>query len=422
MSGADIAQLLATAQAAQRSGDGAGAKAALEAVVARDPGNAAALNSLGVLAVNAGDVRGAIAWHQRATEADPHAPVLWVNLARAWRAVPDDFEERKALDRALSIDPTTVTALVRKGELHERRGEEVEALQTWQALIASAPDASHGGMDAILAHAHSYVRTRLDSMSAAMDAGLADLRSRLGHVRRAEACVDVMLGRRRIYVNECAGVHVPFLPADEFFERDHFPWLAALEAQTDVIRDELIALLESGLPGFAPYVQQAPGTPVNKWTPLDGSTAWNACHLWQYGQPVEAAQARCPKTVAALAAVPLAHVPGRMPNVFFSLMAPGAHIPPHTGVTNMRAIIHLPLIVPAGCWFRVGGETRYWQEGQAFAFDDTIEHEAVNPSAELRAVLIFDTWNPHLSADERTVLTAALAAADAAGIGQTAFD
>ena len=33
-------------------------------------------------------------------------------------------------------------------------------------------------------------------------------------------------------------------------------------------------------------------------------------------------------------------------------------------------------------------------------FDDSIEHEARNDSGELRAVLIFDIWNPALSPAE----------------------
>ena len=74
-------------------------------------------------------------------------------------------------------------------------------------------------------------------------------------------------------------------------------------------------------------------------------------------------------------------------------------------MTNTRAIIHLPLVVPPGCEFRVGGETRAWREGEAFAFDDTIEHEAINRSEKSRLVLIFDVWNPHLSDRERALVT-----------------
>jgi aspartate beta-hydroxylase len=213
-----------------------------------------------------------------------------------------------------------------------------------------------------------------------------------------------VLGRRRVYANECHGLHYPFLPADEYFDRDHFPWLGEVEAQTDVIRDELLALLAAGNEGMVPYVRQEPGTAENKWTALDQSPDWSAFFLWKHGVRQEEACALCPQTAALLDTLPMSNIPGRSPSVFFSLLRPGAHIPPHTGVTNVRSIVHLPLIVPPECAFRVGGETRSWEEGQAFVFDDTIEHEAWNKSDALRAVLIFDVWNPHLSQSEREML------------------
>ncbi|MCR5870830.1 aspartyl/asparaginyl beta-hydroxylase domain-containing protein [Sphingomonas sp. J344] len=134
--------------------------------------------------------------------------------------------------------------------------------------------------------------------------------------------------------------------------------------------------------------------------------------LWEYGAPNQPVLDRCPRTAAVLAALPGARIPGRAPSAFFSLLKPRTRIPPHTGVTNTRAIVHLPLIVPPECGFRVGGETRSWVEGEAFAFDDTIEHEAWNDSDELRAVLIFDVWNPHLTSDEQSVIADYCALAD----------
>ena len=35
---------------------------------------------------------------------------------------------------------------------------------------------------------------------------------------------------------------------------------------------------------------------------------------------------------------------------------------------------------------------------QGLVFDDTIEHEAMNPSDALRVILIVDTWHPDLAA------------------------
>ena len=40
-------------------------------------------------------------------------------------------------------------------------------------------------------------------------------------------------------------------------------------------------------------------------------------------------------------------------------------------------------------------------------FDDTIEHEAWNTSDAPRAILIFDIWNPLLTAAERDMIRAA---------------
>ena len=111
-----------------------------------------------------------------------------------------------------------------------------------------------------------------------------------------------------------------------------------------------------------------------------------------------------------LAKAPLADVPGYAPTAFFSILDRKSHIPPHTGVTNSRLIVHLPLVVPAQCRFRVGSETREWREAEAWVFDDTIEHEAWNDSDVPRAILIFDTWHPALTRGERELIRTAVPA------------
>jgi aspartyl/asparaginyl beta-hydroxylase (cupin superfamily) len=258
----------------------------------------------------------------------------------------------------------------------------------------------------MLDHAREMVAGQRAGFAAAVDEGLDGPRKGLGAAerRRFDAAIDHALGRREIYANQPAGMHFPFLPADEFFERSHFPWLEQIESKTDVIRAELEALLADDRSAILPYVAMEPGTPANKWSPLDRKLDWGALHLWKDGRRDEAVCARVPKTAAAVEALPLSDLPGRTPTVFFSLLQPGTHLPAHTGVSNVRAIIHLPLIVPPGCAFRVGGETREWEVGRAWAFDDTIEHEAWNRSDRLRAILIFDVWNPYITEVERDLL------------------
>ena len=107
----------------------------------------------------------------------------------------------------------------------------------------------------------------------------------------------------------------------------------------------------------------------------------------------------------------MAEIGGLCPNALFSALAPHTHIPPHHGETNARFVVHLPLIVPENCLYRVGFEKRRWRVGELLVFDDTIEHEARNDSDELRVVLIFDIWNPLLSKAEREMVQAITAAA-----------
>lgn len=124
---------------------------------------------------------------------------------------------------------------------------------------------------------------------------------------------------------------------------------------------------------------------MNQWEALNRSLDWSAFFLWENGIPCEDNLKACPNTAALLERLPLLDVPARAPTAMFSILKPGAVIPPHTGVTNIRAIVHLPLVVPPECGFRVGAETREWREGVAWAFDDTIEHEAWNRSVMPRA-------------------------------------
>ena len=235
-------------------------------------------------------------------------------------------------------------------------------------------------LNAMIGHARAFVAERQQELAQAIEVNLSaalDSASERDR-RRAAAAIDLMLGRRKSFTNQCHGFFYPFLPADEFFDREHFPWLARLEAATADIREELTAILASPDPALEPYIEMPSGTPANLWSELDHSLDWSALHLWRDGERIDAVCAKAPRTAELVESLPLARIPGRAPAVFFSILKAGKTIPPHTGVTNIRSIIHLPLIVPDDCGFRVGGETRPWREGEAFAFDDTIEHEAWN--------------------------------------------
>jgi aspartate beta-hydroxylase len=402
-----VAAHIEAAVAARKQRDFAEEGRLLNAALALAPGDPRVLNARGMYALshgNAGDARTCFA---AAAAADPGEAALWMNIATACRALQDNDGEHAALESALNIDRLNFMAQLRLAELQDRTGDAVGAVITWNNVVQLAMqiDEPPPRVADALARGRQILAAHSATVAAKVDAALGERLTAIGAAgRRFKACVDHSVGRRAIFQNECAGVYYPFLPADEFFDRDHFPWFAEIEANTDAIRAEVLAILANRSDAIRPYVQMEKGGPATKWSGLDGSLDWSACFLWEYGVRNDAVCALCPETAAALERLPQNHIPGKAPSAFFSVLKPGAHIPPHTGVTNTRAIIHLPLVVPSGCRFRVGGETREWREGEAFAFDDTIQHEAWNDSDQVRIVLIFDVWNPHLTAEEQALL------------------
>lgn len=403
----NIEETLASAAQARQRGDAAGERDILDAALRHGASDPRLHNARGMRALTDQDFGAARASFAAASAADPTEPALLLNLATACRGAGDDQGERRALQAALDIDRRHFIALLRTAELHERLDEAVAAAQAWSHVVqlASAMTERPPRVEEALRHGQAFIAQHNGELAVAVEAELGAQMAKMGPAaRRFSACIDHCLGRRRIYRNECAGLYYPFLPADEFFDRAHFPWFAELEARSDAIRGEALALLAGGNAAIRPYVRQDAGTPENKWSALDNSLDWSACFLWEYGVKNDAVCALCPETAAALDAIPQNRVPGKAPSAFFSILKPGAHIPAHTGVTNTRAIVHLPLVVPPGCSFRVGDETREWRVGEAFAFDDTIEHEAWNRSDEPRIVLILDVWNPHLDAAEQDLL------------------
>jgi aspartyl/asparaginyl beta-hydroxylase (cupin superfamily) len=401
-----VQQHLAAFSDARRRGDRGAELRHLDAALALAPHDPQLLNARGMHHLQDQNWDAASDLFKQAAAADPGEPILWINLATARRALDDVPGERAALDRALAADRFQFTALFRKAELEQRAGTEGDAVLAWAAVIQVGRQISNPPQPVldVIRQGEAFMATHAGKLSDRYDALFGADRAADPDMRRFNRCLDIVLGRGTTYRNECHGLYYPFLPADEFFDKRLFPWFAELEAATADIRREGLALIEQGGEDLRPYVRMEEGAPESKWSPLDQSLDWTACFLWEYGVPNQRVLDRCPATAAALARAPLAPIPGKAPSAFFSMLRPGAHIPPHTGVTNTRAIIHLPLVVPPGCEFRVGGETRQWVEGEAFAFDDTIEHEAINRSDENRLVLIFDVWNPHLSSREQALL------------------
>jgi aspartyl/asparaginyl beta-hydroxylase (cupin superfamily) len=411
-----LGQLIEGADKAAAGGRNAEAKRLLEQAQAAAPTHPRVLSALGMFALKTGDPADARKHLDEAVVADPKSVLMWFHLALACRAQGDAGSEMAALEKALAIEPRFYPALLQKATALERLEKPKQAAQVFDFFLNCVPPPAQQppALKQAIQHAQKAV-------TAAKTALGTYLRERLAATQQAYAdapqerfdhCLDILLGRRRVFTPQPTFMHFPHLPAIEFYERSDFPWLDAFEAATNEIRDEIIQVLADGAnqTEIVPYVDYPDGAPLDQWRELNRSLQWGAYYLLNNGVRLNDHLTRCPKTAALLAAAPLADVPGQAPTAFFSLLKPKTRIPPHTGVTNTRLVVHVPLIVPPHCGFRVGSETRSWEPGRAWVFDDTIEHEAWNDSDAPRAILIIDTWNPFLTAAERALVRTATAA------------
>ena len=375
------------------------------------PNHPAVLNELGVRMLDRGAPLQAQALFARATAADPRHPALWANLASSFKALGRRAEELDAIGKALELEPRHLSALLQKGAYHEDHGDKRAAARVYQNLFATLPPDAEvpANVKDALAHARAVVDADRAELTAALEQPLAEIRARHGgrRERRVDLCLETLMGQRQIYHSQPTWMYMPELPAIEFFDRSMFPWLDAFEAQTEGMRKELLQVLVADREGLTPYIDFPLDMPLDQFRELNRSRRWSAYFLWNQSAEVPSHMARCPVTCQLLGGAPRCFIPGRAPTAFFSILDANTRIPAHVGVTNTRCTVHVPLVIPPGCGFRVGSTTREWVPAQAWVFDDTINHEAWNLSDTPRAILIFDVWNPLLSAAERDLIATA---------------
>lgn len=421
----ELAILEAAAVQAAQAGKEEDAARMWARVLDLNPHHIPALNALGKRAFRYGDHATARRAFERLVQVDQDDPQSWISLALACQAQKDETAEETAIHNALVADSTHMVALLLRAQLLERQGNTHLSASVYgaAAAVAPPPERLEVPLRNALEHAQQYVAQYRSSYGQFLDRFLQQKYQQyagedLGRFRES---IDIMVGRKRRCDSQSMMYHYPGLLPHPFFPREDFPWLDAIEAGSAIIRDEFLAVLEQEQ-GFTPYLTYPDDVPHQQFAELNNSPRWSAFHLLKDGKPVQENLSRCPHTAALLAGAPQPDQPGRTPSAMFSLLKPGTRIPPHVGVSNARLVAHLPLIVPPDCGFRVANESRQWQPGKAWVFDDTIEHEAWNNSDKLRVVLIFDIWHPQLSATERSMITELTRAINAFKQGAGGYD
>lgn len=385
------------------------------------PNHTTALTFLGMRAFQSGDYRSSQTLMLRAVRARPDDAILRQNLAMTYQAGGDHQRALECFNDAVSLQPDFALCHFQIGRVLQDMGRLQDAVAAYREALRLDPG---------LRGAHRSPNAPPMVRDIARSAELAFEQHRRGLQKQA---VQLALSgedsppparltqflEQQFEQTEPEYAHplqrpsfhfYPGLEPRPWYERDEFEWIPGFEAAFEDIRAELAAVLERQN-GLEPYVEHSGYVPA-EWRELSGSADWNAYHLMRGGKQLARHCAQCPETVAALKRTPLVRAQGHAPEAFFSILAPGAHIPPHVGLANTKLAVHLPLVIPDDCGIRVGGETRSWRPGECLIFDDSFEHEAWNDSGETRIVLIFEVWNPALTGVERRAIQALVKAAD----------
>jgi len=168
-------------------------------------------------------------------------------------------------------------------------------------------------------------------------------------------------------------------------ENRHFPFFKDFTDNWEKIRDEAAGVLKhrEDIPAFQEVSPDQYRISTGK--------NWRTFILFGFGTKLEKNCRQAPATTALLEKVP------NLQTAWFSILAPGYHIPAHTGVSKGIVRAHLGLLIPREaekCRIRVGDQIRVWRPGEIFVFDDTYEHEVWNDTPDERVILLFDFDRP----------------------------
>ncbi|MCP5081123.1 MAG: aspartyl/asparaginyl beta-hydroxylase domain-containing protein [Alphaproteobacteria bacterium] len=169
------------------------------------------------------------------------------------------------------------------------------------------------------------------------------------------------------------------------YDNADFPFVKMLEDNWQVIRGELDEVLKhrEAIPSFLEVSKDQ--------KKIASDERWRTFLLFGFGERMETNCKFAPKTAEMLSQVP------GLQTAFFSILGPNYHVPPHRGVSKTIMRSHVGLIVPKdreNCTIRIEDQTVAWEEGKAFVFDDTYDHEVWNRTDEDRVVLLFDFNRP----------------------------
>ncbi|TPV61863.1 aspartyl/asparaginyl beta-hydroxylase domain-containing protein [Aestuariibacter sp. GS-14] len=227
---------------------------------------------------------------------------------------------------------------------------------------------------------------------------------------RLNAAIENLVGLKPLALPELqrpSYFYVPGLRDSAFYDESEFKGFATIkELVSSLLTDYASSNQQLGSQNYLDDFANLPST--EQWQALN-QNKWMSTTLIKGGNYMPLEDERLVRIRELVAQNDLATCPPHAPEMFISVLKPGAYIPPHFGLSNVKVTAHLPLKVNKNAWLEVKGERRDWANRDYLIFDDSLQHSAGNPHTEERAVLIFDLWHPDLTSEERIAISALIA-------------
>jgi ornithine lipid ester-linked acyl 2-hydroxylase len=197
--------------------------------------------------------------------------------------------------------------------------------------------------------------------------------------------LSVRVGAKVVRSLERLLARTSLIPNTPFLDPALFPWVRTLEDNWPAIRRELDAIMprQAELPNFQDISRDQ--------ADISQDDRWKTFFFFAYGMKADGNCRRCPETQRVLESLP------GMKSAFFSILAPGKHIPLHRGPYRGVIRAHLGLVIPEPrekCRIQVGPEFAHWEEGKVMVFDDGYPHQVWNDTDGTRVVLFLDIVRP----------------------------
>jgi aspartate beta-hydroxylase len=415
-SGAELVERLQRAKAWRETSQVLQAELLYIDILKSWPANEVALASLAELALERGDVGRAVGFLETAVRYAPGNQRALLNLAVVYVQAADTAKARQLLEAGVKADPFFFAGWLLLGQVLEKQGDASLALKSYFKAVAGARskglwlDEATTPPSLLPAVLHANGRLRRERRELLFGA-YEDLRVEFGthELRRVDRALSGYLhewnatptdGRQRPKF-----FYFPDLPTSPFVDPFLQPWARQLQLAFPEIRDEALRVWNEDQK-FQNFLDISEHGRMDDYVRANGKdAAWEAFFFYRHGERFESNHVRCPQTSAILEGMDLCRIADHAPEICFSVLKPATHILPHYGVSNVRLVMHLPLLVPSDCALRLIDEgVHHWREGELVMFDDTFKHEAWNRSAQTRIVLLMDCWNPHLTQVERTAV------------------